>query len=154
MQVKTTNVEQLWQSTDGKRTIWEVVLKDQGGSEYRLKTYSPAIASLGFNGEVESYFARSGDRFVRQKRPAAATAKATGYQRDDNAIRAQWAIGQAINLAAVKMDKTQITLPVIEEYAKELFATVSRVKGEPVTPRLKQDAEQYVSGGLKAMPAV
>lgn len=150
MQVKTTNVEQIWQASDGSRTIWEVTLKDDGGNEYRLKSYSPQISRLGFHGEVESYLAKSGDRFVRQKKTAA-TAKAAGYQRDDNAIRAQWAIGQAINLAVVKMDKEQITLPVIEEYAKELFATVSRVKGEKVTPQLQAEAERYISQAVPAL---
>jgi hypothetical protein len=140
MQVKTTHVQQVWQSPDGQKTIWEVTLKGDGGNEYSLKTYSEAISKLGFEGQVESYLNKRGERFVRQK----ATAKAGGYSRDDDAIRAQWAIGQAINLAAVKMDKQQITLPVIEEYAKELFATVSRVKGEPVTPQLKRQAEQAI----------
>lgn len=142
MQVKTTHSEQVWQSPDGEKTIWEVTLKGDGGNEYRLKTYSEAIAKLGFEGEVESYLNKRGERFVRQKM----TQKARGgYSRDDDAIRAQWAIGKAIDLAAVKMAKEQITLPVIEEYAKELFATVSRVKGEKVTPELKQRAEKAVS---------
>lgn len=141
MKVKTTHIEQVWQSPDGQKTIWEVTLKGDGGNEYRLKTYSEAIARLGFEGEVESYLNKRGERFVRQKM----SKKAGAYSRDDDAIRAQWAIGKAIDLAAVKMDKSQITLPVIEEYAKELFATVSRVKGEKVTPELKQRAEQAVS---------
>jgi hypothetical protein len=71
-------------------------------------------------------------------------------QRDDNAIRAQWAIGQAINLASVKMDRDAITLPVIERYAKELYATVSRVKGEQLTPELQAEAEQYIRGFVQA----
>lgn len=140
MQVKTTNSEQVWQSPDGQKTIWEVTLKAEGGNEYRLKTYSEAVAQLGFEGEVESYLNNRGERFVRQK----LAKKASVYGRDDDAIRAQWAIGQAINLASVKMDKEQITLPVIEQYAKELFATVSRVKGEKVTPELQRRADQAI----------
>lgn len=140
MQVKTTNVEKLWQSVDGKRTIWEVTLKAEDDKEYHLKTYSPQIARINFSGDVRSYFTARGERFVRQ----VPTAPKTAFQRDDNAIRAQWAIGQAINLASVKMDKEAITLPVIEKYAKELFATVSRVKGEPVTDQVKADADQYI----------
>lgn len=143
MQVKTTHTEQVWQSPDGKRKIWEVSLKDESGSEYRLKTYSPDVGKMGFTGEVKSYLNRYGERFVRQVVPAKEKETA-GYQRDDNAIRAQWAIGQAINLASVKMDKDEITMPVIEKYAKELFATVSRVKGEKVTPKLEQEAEQEI----------
>ena len=74
------------------------------------------------------------------------TAKPRYIGRDDSAIRAQWAIGQAINLASVKMDKEAITLPVIERYAKELFATVSRVKGEQISPELEREAEEYIKG--------
>ncbi|HEX7368272.1 MAG TPA: hypothetical protein VF261_01285 [Candidatus Saccharimonadales bacterium] len=131
MQAKTTHSERIWQSPDGKRTIWEVQLRAEDSSDYRLKTYSPAVAQLGFRGQVKSYLNRFGERFVRQDAEANRAAKASsGYSRDDNAIKAQWAIGQAINLASVKMDKEAITLPIIEEYAKQLYATVTRVKGE------------------------
>ncbi|HET9174081.1 MAG TPA: hypothetical protein VFN56_02250 [Candidatus Saccharimonadales bacterium] len=140
MQAKTTHSEQVWQSPDGAKSIWQVSLKGDGGNEYQSKTYSEAIAHLGFEGDVESYLNNRGERFVRQKH----SKNTTPYSRDNDAIRAQWAIGQAINLAAVKMDKDQITLPVIEEYAKELFATVSRVKGEKVTPELKLRASKAI----------
>lgn len=146
MQLRTTHSEQIWQSPDGERKIWEVTLADTDGKEYRLKTYSPKIGNLGFEGDVKTYLNPRGDRFVRQnvteKQPAATGSK--GYSRDDNAIRAQWAIGQAINLAAVKMEKEAITLPVIEKYARELFATVSRVKGDEVTDQDEANAERYI----------
>jgi hypothetical protein len=51
------------------------------------------------------------------------------------------------------MDKDAITLPIIEKYAKELFATVSRVKGEPLTPEQEAEAEQFISGFTKSDPA-
>lgn len=143
MHVQTIDSEQIWQSPDGIKKIWEVTLKSPQGSTYRLKTYSPQIAQPNFAGEVYSYLNKRNERFVRQQAKPATTAKSS-FQRDDNAIRAQWAIGQAINLASVKMDKEAITLPVIETYAKELFATVSRVKGEPVTPELEAAAEQNI----------
>lgn len=150
MNVKTTHVEQIWQSPDGKRKIWEVSLKGDDGREYRLKTYSPKISQLGFSGEVKSYVNYRGERFVRQ----VLTAPKPSYGRDDSAIRAQWAIGQAINLASVKMDKEAITLPVIETYAKELFATVSRVKGEQISPELEREAEQYIKGFVQVPSAI
>ena len=151
MQVKTTHSSQIWQSPDGKRTIWEVTLATPDGSDYKLKTYSGEIAKLGYSGEVRSYLNPRGDRFVRQVPQATSAdtaASSTGRYagRDDNAIRAQWAIGQAINLASVKMDKEAITLPVIETYARELYETVSRVKGEQVTAADKADAESYIKG--------
>lgn len=147
MQVRTLDSEQIWQSPDGQRKIWSVVLSTPEGNEYRLKTYSPQVAKPNFKGDVYTYVNRRGERFVRQETKQAteqSAAKSPAYSRDDSAIRAQWAIGQAINLASVKMDKDAITLPVIERYAKELFATVSRVKGEPVTPELEAEAEGQI----------
>lgn len=149
MHVSTTNSQQIWQSPDGKRTIWEVTLQAADGSDYKLKTYSPEVAKLGFKGDVRSYLNPRGDRFVRQvaKQPHEG---AGNYKRDDNAIKAQWAIGQAINLASVKMDKDAITMPVIEQYAKELYATVSRVKGDSLTPEEEAEADSYIKGLTQA----
>lgn len=147
MQAKTTDSQQLWQSPDGKRTIWEVQLQAEDGSDYRLKTYSPKVAQLGFKGRVKSYVNRFGERFVRQDTEAE-PAKSRG--RDDNAIKAQWAIGQAINLASVKMDKDAITLPIIEEYAKQLYATVSRVKGEELSAREAAAADAHIKSFTQA----
>jgi hypothetical protein len=155
MHVKTTNAQQIWQSPDGKRTIWDVTLKTADGSDYKLKTYSAEVARLGFGGEVRSYLNPRGDRFVRQipKVPQTAdgivadkSAGSSWQPRDDNAIRAQWAIGQAINLASVKMDKEAITLPVIEKYARQLYETVSRVKGDEVTAEEQAEAKEYIKG--------
>ncbi|HET6924271.1 MAG TPA: hypothetical protein VFH39_00380 [Candidatus Saccharimonadales bacterium] len=148
MQAKTTNSEQVWQSPDGKRTIWEVQLQGDDGNEYRLKTYSSEIAKLGFKGKVKSYLNKFGERFVRQD--VETTETGGGYSRDDNAIRAQWAIGQAINLASVKMDKQEITLPVIEEYAKQLFTTVSRVKGEELSEQEAAAGEAHIKNFTQA----
>jgi hypothetical protein len=144
MQVTTIDSEQIWQSPDGEKKIWSVVLKTPEGSDYRLKTYSAEVAKPNFTGEVYSYLNKRGDRFVRQERKTPATTSKPAYQRDDNAIRAQWAIGQAISLASVKMDKEAITMPVIERYAKELFATVSRVKGDEVTAEQEAEAARHI----------
>lgn len=151
MHVKTIDSEQIWQSPDGQKKIWNVALETPEGSVYRIKTYSQKIASPGYQGEVYSYVTKNGERFVRQQaQPKEATKSGSGYQpRDDNAIRAQWAIGQAINLASVKMNKDEITLPIIERYARELFATVSRVKGDDVTPELEAQAARYISGATQ-----
>src|SRR4051794_14659314 len=65
MNVKTINSEQIWQSSDGQRTIWEVTLKADDDKEYKLKTYSSKISQMGFEGEVRSYVNPRGERFVR-----------------------------------------------------------------------------------------
>lgn len=149
MKVKTTNAEQIWQSPGGTRKIWQVTLKADDGSEYQLKTYSPKIAVNGFEGHVKSYLNDRGERFVRQMATATSVGAVSGsgwQPRDDAAIRAQWAIGQAISLASVKMDKDKITMPVIEKYARELFATVSRVKGEPEDAEFAAQGESHIKG--------
>lgn len=146
MQVKTIDSEQIWRSPDGSKKIWSVKLATPDGKDYRLKTYSQAVAQPNFTGEVYSYLDKRGERFVRQstKAPAGAGVGKGGYRRDDDAIRAQWAIGQAINLASVKMPKEDITLPVIERYARELFATVSRVKGEKLSAEREAAAAEAI----------
>lgn len=49
-----------------------------------------------------------------------------GYARDDNAIRAQWAIGQAVQVTL--LSKTPDDQGAIEGLAKDLYAMVDRVK--------------------------
>jgi hypothetical protein len=150
MHVHTRTSEQVWQSSDGQRTIWQVTLRADDGKDYNLKTYSTKIAELGFDGEVRSYVNPRGERFVRQIPTVPNATDLDGKPMrpksplSESTIRAQWAIGQAINLASVKMDKEAITLPVIEKYAKELYATVSRVKGEELTPEQETEGENYI----------
>jgi len=149
MQVTTTDTKQVWQSPDGEKTIWEVTLRGEDDKEYGLKTFSSAVGTLGFTGDVETYVNQRGDRFVRQvvkKQPVMA-----GDQRDLS-IRAQWAIGQAIALASATMDKKSITMGVIEKYAKDLFASVSRVKGEELTEGMMARAENYIQGYTNRQP--
>lgn len=150
MRAKTLASQQVWQSPDGQKTIWDVTL-EADGKQYPLKTFSSKIAETGFEGEVESYANQRGDRFVKQV-PKPATASSGGSYRDDAAIKAQWAIGQAIALTSATMDKTAINMQIIEDYAKQLFATVSRVKGETFTPQMGRDAERYIQNNL-AQPA-
>lgn len=142
MLVETIRSEQVWQSPDGHKRIWQVVVRaDERNTAYSLKTFSSKIAVIGFKGDVESYVNKRGERFVRQTLRHKQSAE---VNRDSN-IRAQWAIGQAIALASATMDKQKISMPVIENYAKELFASVSRVKGEPVDSAMMQEAESYIS---------
>ena len=56
----------------------------------------------------------------------------------------------AKSLRAVETYMENITLPVIEKYAMELYATVSRVKGEEVTPEMEAEGERYIKGFTKA----
>jgi hypothetical protein len=146
MTAKTINSQQVWQSPDASKRIWEVTLLAENGETYKLKTYSNKISDLGFTGELQSYTNRLGDLFVRQKKQPQT---ANTNRRDDNAIRAQWAIGQAIALASATMDKQKITMPVIERYAKQLFATVTRVKGQKLTSEMEAEAAGYIQDFTK-----
>lgn len=122
MRTKTVHSEKIWQSPDGQKSIWEVLL-DADGKEYKLKTFSPRISQIGFEGEIESYVNPRGDRFVKQK-----ATRSSANNRDQNVIRAQWAIGQSIALAAATFKKEAITLDAIKDKAHELYAMVDRIK--------------------------
>jgi len=51
---KTVNAQQVWASPDGQRVIYSVTL-DTGQGQATAKTYSKAIAQVGFEGDVETY---------------------------------------------------------------------------------------------------
>lgn len=146
---KTMDSHQVWQTPDGKRTIWDVILQSPDGKNYKLKTFSTAISRVGFEGDVQSYESKNGERFVRQApKPAEQTAGQPAAESRDHNIRAQWAIGQAINLASATMEPQKITMPLIEQYAKDLFATVSRVTGETFTDEMRDRAAGYISRNM------
>lgn len=80
-----------------------------------------------------------GKKFKAEKNPNGYSGGGK-YTRDDSAIRAQWAIGQAIQIAVAKgkLDNPIILWAGMEADAKELFAMVDRVKGS-VSESPKQD---------------
>lgn len=64
------------------------------------------------------------------------TTKKEWQPRDDDAIRAQWAIGQAVSVYKDKLDE-------VEALAKSLFKMVDRVKSsEPAKPSLSDQWQQ------------
>jgi len=68
MQLTTKTVSQVWASPDGQRKIYELTL-DYQGQDVKAKTYSDAIAVVGWSGEVETYekAGRTGvETFVKQ----------------------------------------------------------------------------------------
>jgi len=54
MTLTTKSAKEVWNSPDGKITMYELVL-DYEGQEVKAKTYSGAIASVGWTGEVVTY---------------------------------------------------------------------------------------------------
>jgi hypothetical protein len=135
MKSKTIHSEKVWQSPDGQKSIWEVMLQAEG-TEYKLKTFSPRISQIGFEGDVESYVNPRGDRFVKQR-----ATRSSANSRDQNVIRAQWAIGQSIALSAATMRKDTITMKSIEDKAHELYAMVDRIKTSNKAEIAQKDAQ-------------
>jgi hypothetical protein len=124
MKARTIASTQAWQSPDGQKTIWDVTLESDG-KQYPLKTFSPKIAEVGFEGEVESYSNQRGDRFVKQ--PQKQGGYGGGQTKDGAAIKAQFAIKAAIQYAGL-----QGSMPAMEDiegYAGMFFGMIDRIKG-------------------------
>jgi hypothetical protein len=147
----------IWQTPDGQRKIWKLTV-ESNGQPVPVKTYSEQIARLGYQGELEAYEkpGRDGsETFIKQyqdpnaqntagyqqgyqsqSQPAttnspATTARTGGYQpKDEAAIRAMWAIGQAVQLGGV-VGNSQPPIDWVEETAVSLFHMVDRVKTSP-----------------------
>lgn len=145
--VKTISGNQIWASPDGQRKIYELVV-DMDGKQLKAKTYSDAISQAGWSGEVETYEKanRNGgmDTFVKQppKEGGSGNYGASGgrsyggSQKDEAAIKAMWAIGQAANIvngAGIPFAEKDF-YPSVKEVAARLFEMVDKVKmGELTT---------------------
>jgi hypothetical protein len=108
--------------------IWKVKVELPDGTRELYSTMSAKIANLNFAGDLEVYENDKGKVYIRQPKqdkPSFAPKKdqKEWQPRDDNAIRAQWAIGQAVNqLGNAAPDE-------IEAAAIRFYAMVDRVKG-------------------------
>lgn len=66
--IQTKQAKQVWQSPDGQRTIFELLMESDG-KEFKAKTYSREIATENWSGTVETYEkpGRNGsETFVKQ----------------------------------------------------------------------------------------
>lgn len=146
--VTTKSSNQIWTSPDGQRTIYEAVM-DYNGQEVKAKTYSRAISSEGFIGEVESYEkqgSKGTETFVKQAPREGSSYGGGSQSRDDSHIKAQWAIGQAIILHNTMQTGTNIEMDFIETKARELFAMVDRVKDSNQVETISQQPETFELG--------
>ena len=93
-------------------------------------------------------------RFKRAKKPednhSFSGGKREWQPRDDMAIRAQWAIGQALskfpeNCYQATDEDRMTLLHNIEHFAKEIYAMVDNVKGSVVTGSQKESEEEFAS---------
>jgi hypothetical protein len=129
MRARTIASQQEWQSPDGQKTIWAVTL-EADGKTFMLKTYSPKIAQVGWEGQVESYENNRGQKFVKQPQQQGGWGggRGAGQPKDEAAIKAMWAIGQAVQSATLRPDDTGYESEV-EDLARIYYSMVDRVKG-------------------------
>jgi hypothetical protein len=112
MIAKTISAEQVWQSPDKEKTIWNVSL-EADGKQYAMKTFSPSVAVVGWQGEVESYANQRGERFVKPVGQDDGT-KAGADCTTDERIRSQWAIGQAAQAVMFTVQDEQYEAAVLD----------------------------------------
>jgi len=132
---------------DANGNTWcNVLFKGRANEPLRWVVKDPSTISVGQTvyGHIETKTSQAGkpyQRFYRDQRPdpsQAPTGSSSGSSwtpRDDMAIRAQWAIGQAI--AYLSPDLSQMTGSPdshIEKWAKTFFAMVDRVKAPTQAP--------------------
>lgn len=150
-----------WVSPDGKVSIWQVKLEIDGSQDL-VSTMSKAIATVGFQGDVEAYMNAKGKTYYRQapKEEQSAPsepvhepeqAKPTeAYWQDKQAqIRAQFAIKAAIQYAVNPAQDDLVDMQALEGFAIEFFAMVDRVK-VGVEEQSGYDKAQQVNEELKA----
>lgn len=146
--VTTKQARSVWKSPDGQREIFEVAL-DYNGDTVTASTYSKDIATEGWSGTVETYEkegrnGRPAQTFVKQPpkegggyghTSGGGQSRGSGYTpKDEKAIQAMWAIGQAVQLTIPTLKPgTQAELADVCNLAVELSSMVDVVKaGEPV----------------------
>ncbi len=160
------NGQPIWQK--GDRSIWEIT-GEVNGRQGKLRTYSRAIATVGFNGEIitreqqgrdgntetfvkrvpnedftqQGSYPQSTNNVTTQNAPT--SADRGGYQpKDEAAIKAMWAIGQAVALFnnSYPQGGGQVPAPDEVEYrAVDFFHMVDRVKTAPELEDLTQSVE-------------
>lgn len=107
-----------WEGKHG--TVYYIKTKLSGHNKpVEIGKKSPNALSVGEKvyGTIEATEYES-DRFKAERKPF------TGGGKDEGAIKAMWAIGQSVQLAA----GSKASLSDVEKVAKELFKMVDRVK--------------------------
>lgn len=139
--------------TDKNNNVWcEILFEEKSNEPMRIVVKDPSSYHVGQKlfGHVELKTSQAGkpyNRFYRDKRPdfepqghigvgtgqpiGAFVPKKEWQPRDDKAIQAQWAIGQAVsmfNAESLKAEQSQTAIATIEVWAKRFFAMIDRVK--------------------------
>lgn len=170
--VTTKTAEQVWKSPDGQRILNKVTFEYEG-KQFSAKTYSGAIANEGWTGDVliEERDGKNGPEVFAKQAPkedspsqaygssgTTPTASKPAYQpKDENAIKAMWAIRQAkdmkIALGITPKMRLDDMLADIEAVAQGLFLMVDRVKvTEDVAADEPEEDTPKVSDVLAPVP--
>lgn len=131
--VTTKQAKGIWKTPDGQRELFEVLF-DYEGQEVSAKSWSKAVATVGWSGEVETYEKTNKqgaiETFVKQpqKEQGSYPSRSGGRSyppKDEKAIQAMWAIGQSVQLCIANK-----TTDVADVYtvALELMDMVDAVK--------------------------
>lgn len=128
-----------WESKYGPMKTWLIQVEGNGEPvQLNKKAESPApeVGEPLYGTITETEY---GQKFKSERLPYTGGGGGKSYQpRDDEAIKAQWAIGQAVQLYVTQRDEINATLKdtgqmmsdmeYVEGQAKELFAMIDRVK--------------------------
>jgi hypothetical protein len=139
LNVTTKSANQVWASPDGQRAIFELVL-DYAGKQFKAKTYSKAIATVGWSGEVETE-ERAGkfgpETFVKQPQKAGGFGGNRGGQQDPFAMYLSYAKDLAVAFVTLegKLNPT--------EFKKALKATI---EGGKALYESRPDAQTNTAG--------
>ena len=90
-----------------------------------------------------------GQKFKAERRPFEAHRAGNKPLRDDSAIQAQFAIKTAV---AYLDNDEQATLDTVEQYAKDFFAMIERVKNSTQKPSLKQQWDKTLEAKNEDKP--
>jgi formylmethanofuran dehydrogenase subunit A len=112
-----------------------------------VKDPTTVVKGQQYYGQIVEAISKAGKpylRFKREQRLEASTGNSPQtFSKNSDAIRAQWAIGQAVQLA-IADNLTDIV--TIEATAKTLFAMVERVKAGTTTASAVNDPGKTYSG--------
>lgn len=140
LQMTTKTAKEVWRSPDGQRVLYQLGLEYQG-KPVTAKTYSREVATPGWSGVLQTREEQGKygvETFVRQppkenvpsstgQTAQGGTARSGYTPKDEKAIQAMWAIGQAVQVT-IATYKGKDPSGTIEALAKELFVMVDRVK--------------------------
>lgn len=120
-----------------------------------VKDPTRLVVGDSYFGEVNEVTSKAGKPYRRFKKVSqeetnpgksytGSTQKKEWQPRDDSAIQAQWAIGQAVQLIGSKItaNKDGADLEPIEACAKRFFAMIDRVKNSPTENGSKEDRDE------------